>query len=242
MATTIEGGSPPSAYAAAPMLQEIDDLWSLTNVVRHSKASYWSVAREPVVCDDKDPYARLYANDELGSIVPEVQNGVHDSIYNSSQPSSMHKRTPERISSGYAQNQRGTAGQPRIRPQSAPHGGRQAFKPHKKGAKGQKGAPGSIYDKNENPGPGAYLPMPVLGKDAPSCRIPDSATTSRVPMRPAHQFDISRDRQYQPGPQDFDVQVDSVTGMRRAPNVAFDTARCRVPAAERGTNSVPFQS
>jgi len=242
-----ENAAAPSAYAAAPMFNEIDDLWSLTDVVRHSKAAYWSVAREPTVCDDKDPYARLYANDELSSAkhseVPEAQTGLHDSIYNSSQSSSLRKSGPERLSSGYAQNQRGTqiatASQPRVRPQSAPHGGRQIIKPKKKAAKG---APGSIYDQNETPGPGAYLPMPVLGKDAPACRIAESSVTSRVPMRPTHQFDVSKDRRYQPSPQDFDVQVDAVSGMRRATNIAFDNAKCRVPPAERGANSVPFCS
>merc|ERR1719265_2042805 len=61
-------------------------------------------------------------------------------------------------------------------------------------------------------------------------------------MRPRHQFDVSKDRRFIPGPQDFDVQVDASTGMRRAPSIAFDNARCRIPAAERGTNSVPFMS
>merc|ERR1719453_451864 len=110
MVSAIENDAPPSAYAAAPMLQEIDDLWSLTDVVKHSKASYWTMAREPVVCDDEDPYASLYANDNLDSgmpsDVPEVKSSApaHSSTYNSSHPSSFRKKGPEPLSPGYTQS------------------------------------------------------------------------------------------------------------------------------------------
>jgi hypothetical protein len=228
------------------MLQEIDDLWSLTDAGKHSKEKSWTVAREVSVCDCEDPYARLYASEDLvASKLPEgpdPQSSLNDSSFKISQPSSVRTKAPERPSSGYPQNRCGTPVQSRVRPRSAPHGERQPFKSSPKAKKQAKGAPGSIYSMDDNPGPGAYLPMPVLGANARACRIPDHASTTRIPIRPLHQFDTSKDRRLQPGPQDFDVRVDWVSGLRKPPSMPFDNARCRIPPAERGPNAVPIVS
>merc|ERR1719265_524309 len=142
-------GSPPSAYAAAHMLQEIDDLWTLTEVVNQSKARYWSVAREPTVCDTEDPYSSLYAMEgELLSSehMPDTTTVQYDSGNQSSSASSLRRKGPDRLSSGYAQNR--CSSQSRARPRSAPHGRQQVSVKAKKQAKG---APGSIYARDDNP-------------------------------------------------------------------------------------------